>query len=326
MVPYNTPAFSSGYASRLYGFVESKRLEGYKYNGEVKELQRLDRYFQAYGVIPTDHPEETVYGWLEKRGSESDKTFSTRNSVYRQFYSYLLSQGDDVLPAPPDAREKLHGSGFTPYIFTHDEVRRIFDAADNWKGQGASFTLCAPLLFRLLYGTGLRINEALSLTVGDISLRQQVLLVREAKNDNSRLVPMSQSLSERVADYLAAHGYPEEEPVFQHDGGKQFHTNTVYNWFRQTLWKAGIPHRGRGKGPRLHDVRHTFAVHSLQAAVETGTDPNAFLPLLCTYLGHRRLSATERYLRLTAEAYPSVITAMDCIMGKIIPEVESYEG
>lgn len=143
MVPYNTPAFSSGYASRLYGFVEFKRLEGYKYNGEVKELQRLDRYFQTHGVTPADHPEETIYGWLGKRRSESDKTFSTRNSVYRQFYSYLLSRGDDVLPAPPNAREKLHGNGFTPYIFTHDEVRRIFDAADNWKNQGASFTRCA---------------------------------------------------------------------------------------------------------------------------------------------------------------------------------------
>ena len=67
MVPYNTPAFSSGYASLLYGFVESKRLEGCKYNGEVKELQRLDRYFRTHGVTPADHPEKTVYGWLGKR-------------------------------------------------------------------------------------------------------------------------------------------------------------------------------------------------------------------------------------------------------------------
>lgn len=326
MVPYNMPAFSSEYASRLYCFVDYKRLEGYKYNGEVKELQRLDRYFLAHSLTPADHSEETVYEWLRKRSSESDKTFSTRNCVYRQFYSYLLSQKDDVLPAPPNAREKMHGSGFTPYIFTHDEMHHIFDAADNWKDQSASYVRCAPLLFRLLYGTGLRVNEALSLTAGDISLHQEVLLIREAKNDNSRLVPMSQSLSERMTDYLSAHSYPEEEPIFQHGEHKSFRASTAYDWFRQTLWKAGIPHRGRGKGPRLHDVRHTFAVHSLQAAVEAGTDPNAFLPLLCTYLGHRRLSATERYLRLTAEAYPSVIKAMDGIMGEIIPEVENYEG
>lgn len=326
MVPYNTPVFISDYAPRLYGFVEYKRLEGYKYNGEVKELQRLDRCFQTHNITPADHPDEVVYGWLGKRSSESDKTFSTRNSVYRQFYSYLLSQGDNVLPAPPNAREKLQGSGFVPYIFTHDEMRRIFDAADSMEIKSASFDRCAPLLLRLLYGTGLRINEALSLTVRDVSIRQQVLLVREAKNDNSRLVPMSQSLSERMKDYLSLHGYPEEEPVFQQDGQKPFHKNTAYEWFRLALWKAGIPHRGRGKGPRLHDIRHTFAVHSLQAAVEAGTDPNAFLPLLCTYLGHRRLSATERYLRLTAEVYPSVIKDMDGIMCGIIPEVESYEG
>jgi len=325
MVPYNKPSFSSGYASRLYEFVESKRLEGYKYNGEVKELQRLDRYFQTHGVTPADHPEETVYRWLSKRSSESDKTFSTRNSVYRQFYSYLLSQGDDVLPSPPNAREKLHGSGFTPYIFTHDEIRRIFDAADNWQDQSTSYVRCAPLLFRLLYGTGLRISEALSLTVGDISLSQKVLLVREAKNDNSRLVPMSPSLSKRMADYLSSQGYSDEEPVFQHNEQMPFLRNTAYDWFRNTLWKAGIHHKGRGKGPRLHDIRHTFAVHSLQAAVEAGTDPNAFLPLLCTYLGHRNLSATERYLRLTAEAYPFVVKTMDGIMEKIIPEVERYE-
>lgn len=326
MVPYNTPVFTSDYASRLYAFVEYKRLEGYKYNGEIKELQRLDRCFLVHNITPADHPDEDVYGWLGKRSSESDKTFSTRNSVYRQLYSYLLSQGDDVLPAPPNAREKLQGSGFVPYIFTHEEMRRIFDAADSMELKNASFKRCAPLLLRLLYGTGLRINEALSLTVGDVSIRQQVLLIREAKNDNSRLVPMSQSLSERMADYLSKYGYPEEEPVFQHDDQKPFHKNTAYKWFRLTLWKAGIPHRGRGKGPRLHDVRHTFAVHSLQAAVEAGTDPNAFLPLLCTYLGHRRLSATERYLRLTTEVYPSVIKGMDRIMCGIIPEVESYEG
>lgn len=258
MIPDNTPVFSSKYDSRLYEFVEYRRLEGYKYNGEVKVLQRLDRYFQSSGVTPTNHPKEFIYEWLKKRSSESDKTFSTRNSVYRQFYSYLLSQGDDVLPAPPCAREKLHGSGFTPYIFTHDEIQRIFDAADNWKKQNSSFTQSAPLLFRLLYGTGLRINEAFSLTVGDVSINQQLLLIREAKNNNSRLVPMSQSLSERMANYLYAHNYPEKEPVFQHSGGKQFHTKTAYDWFRRTLCKAGIPHRGRGKGPRLHDIRHPY--------------------------------------------------------------------
>lgn len=325
MVPYNTPVFNSEYAERLYSFVEYKRLEGYKYNGEVKELQRLDRYFLLQNITPSSHPTECVYEWLKKRSSESDKTFSTRNSVYRQLYAHLVSQGDDVLPIPPNAREKLLRSEFVPYIFTHDEMHRIFNAVDSTEIGSPSFHQCAPLLFRLLYGTGIRINEALSMTVEDISLSQHVMLIREAKNDNSRLLPMSRSLSDRMENYLSIHGYSEKEPVFQHGNQQPFSHNTAYYWFRLALWKAGIPHRGRRKGPRLHDIRHTFAVHSLQTAVEAGHDPNAFLPFLCTYLGHRNLSATERYLRLTAEVYPSVIKSMDGIMNRIIPEVESYE-
>lgn len=113
--------------------------------------------------------------------------------------------------------------------------------------------------------------------------------------------------------------------MFQNNKGTPLSANTVYDWFRLALWKADIPHKGRGKGPRLHDLRHTFAVHSLQAAVASETDPNAFLPLLSTYLGHKTLSATERYLRLTAKAFPTVIHDMDRLMDSVIPGVIDYE-
>lgn len=326
MIRLNTPNFSSGYATNLYEFVEAKRRDGFKYNSEVKELQRLDRYLKSHGITPESCSEEEVICWLAKRPSESEKTFSTRNSVYRQFYKHLQLGHDFVLPAPPNAREKLHGGGFTPYIFTHEEIQKMLDATDSERVWGATFARCAPLLFRLLYGTGLRINEAISLTVADISIKQELLLIRETKNDNSRLVPMSKSLTHRLTEYLAAHGYSKEEPLFQNKNQRQISSKTAYEWFRLILRRVGIPHRGRGNGPRMHDVRHTFSVHSLQAAVERGTDPNAFLPLLCVYLGHRHLSATERYLRLTAEAFPSVQRDMDLIMDSIIPEVAGYEG
>lgn len=326
MVPMNTPKFSSGYASRFYGFIESKRREGFKYNGEVKELQRLDRYFEAQGITPENHDDSLMYNWLEKRPSESDKTFSTRNSIYRQLYSYLASEEDFVLPTPPNARLKFMSSGFTPYIFTRDEIRRLFNAVDNEQSEGKAFKRCAPLLFRILYGTGLRINEALSLTVNDVSLTQETLLIRDSKNDNSRLAPMSGSLVLRISDYLDKYGYSDTDALFQNNAQHPVRQNTAYDWFRLVLWRAGIPHGGRGKGPRMHDLRHTFAVHSLQSAVENGMDPNAFLPILCVYLGHSTLSATEKYLRLTTEAFPYLQKEMDRIMDSIIPEVQSYEG
>ncbi len=229
------------------------------------------------------------------------------------------------MPKPSNARIKIRNGSFVPYIFTREEITNIFKSADNEKYSSAAFRRCAPLLFRILYGTGLRINEALSLKVCDVVMQSNVLLIRESKNDNSRLVPMSPSLSKRVIEYLSINGYGLSEPLFQYNTGTQLTSRSAYEWFRLILWRAGIPHRGRGKGPRMHDLRHTFAVHSLQNAVALGTDPNAYLPLLSTYLGHRTLSATERYLRLTNEVFPTIIQEMDLIMNSIIPEVRAYE-
>ncbi len=326
MTPIQPAHFFSDYSAYLYGFVDSKRRCGYKYNGEVKELQRFDRFLTANSQSPNNNSPDVIYAWLSKRECESDKTFSTRNSIYRQLYGYLTADNDTpVLPKPPNAKEKIHGSGFTPYIFSHDEIKRMFSAADNETGRNKVFTRCAPLLFRTLYGTGLRINEALSLKVGDVLLDKGVLVILEAKNDDSRLVPMSSSLMARMETYIESVDYTEDSPLFQTSTHNQVSDSNAYEWYRWILWKAGIPHRGRGKGPRLHDLRHTFAVHSLQAAVERGLDPNAFIPLLSVYLGHKSLSATERYLRLTAEAYPYLTNEMDKIMNNIIPEVKDYE-
>lgn len=326
MIPIKPAYFTSEYSSYLYSFVESKRRCGYKYNGEVKELQRLDRFLSSNSQTPDDHSENVIYTWLSKKSNESVKTFSTRNSVYRQLYGYLALENDEPpLPIPPSARERIHGNGFTPYIFSHDEINRMFSAIDNEKNCSKSFLKYAPLLFRLLYATGLRINEALSLRMEDISFEKGCLVVLESKNSNSRLVPMSASLQERVKKHIEGIDKSKETPLFQSSSGSQLSDSSAYGWYRWILWRAGIPHHGRGKGPRLHDFRHTFAVHSLQSAIEKGIDPNAFIPLLSVYLGHKSLSATERYLRLTAEVYPYLTAEMDKIMNHIIPEVKDYE-
>lgn len=326
MIPVIPAHFESEYSSYLYGFVEFKRREGFKYNGEVKELQRLDRFFSTKNQTPESYSEEEIYRWLGKRPNEADKTFSTRNSIYRLFYNYLAGENEAaILPVPPKARLKYKSSGFVPYIYSHSEIQSIFTAADKEKNGGRVFMRCAPLLFRVLYGTGLRLNEALSLRVGDALLNKGMLVILESKNDDSRLVPISPSLCSRLCEYITINGYAEEEPLFQSSNGNQLRKNAAYEWFRLILWRAGIPHRGRGKGPRLHDFRHTFAVHSLQSAVERGLDPNAFIPLLSVYLGHKSITATERYLRLTVEAYPYLAAEMDKIMDKIIPEVDDYE-
>lgn len=85
------------------------------------------------------------------------------------------------------------------------------------------------------------------------------------------------------------------------------------------LHRCGIPHGGRGKGPRIHDLRHTFAVHAMLRWYREGADLDARLPVLATYLGHQSLLGTERYLHLTAELFPEVTARSDAAFGDVIP-------
>lgn len=95
--------------------------------------------------------------------------------------------------------------------------------------------------------------------------------------------------------------------------------NTVYGRFRRLLWDGGIPYGGKGNGPRLHDLRHTFAVHTLQKWVQSGEDLTAMLPVLSVYMGHKSFRATAQYLRLTAEVYPDVVKQVEKTCAFIIP-------
>lgn len=82
---------------------------------------------------------------------------------------------------------------------------------------------------------------------------------------------------------------------------------------------AKIPHGGRGRGPRIHDLRHTFAVRRLEAWYREGADLNAKLPVLSTYLGHESMSGTQRYLQLTAELYPDLAKRIEPSFGSFTP-------
>lgn len=108
--------------------------------------------------------------------------------------------------------------------------------------------------------------------------------------------------------------------VFPNARGGSYRARTLYGVFRRFLWAAGISHGGRGLGPRLHDVRHSHAVHCLQDWVRQGTDLTVALPYLSAYLGHSGLQQTQYYLRLTAECYPDLVAQVKRACAKIIPE------
>lgn len=91
--------------------------------------------------------------------------------------------------------------------------------------------------------------------------------------------------------------------------------------FRKFLFQAGISYGGRGKGPRIYDFRHTFAVNCLKNLVQRGADMNTYYPILKTYMGHSFFKYTEYYLRLTKNMYPDIGEKLNATLGSVIPEV-----
>jgi integrase len=207
-------------------------------------------------------------------------------------------------------------------MLTDEELRKFFRAADTLEPTARSPLrhLVMPEIFRLLYGCGFRVNEVLKLRVRDVDLDQGVITVRQGKFRKDRLVPPALSLVNRLRTYAA---YFENRPLdaicFPAPAGGSFRIWTVYRWFRELLVRCGIPHAGRGKGPRIHDFRHVFALHTLRRWYRDGADLDAKLPLLATYLGHQHLAGTQRYLHLTAEIFPEITARSQAAFGDVIP-------
>jgi integrase/recombinase XerD len=175
-------------------------------------------------------------------------------------------------------------------------------------------------LFRVFYGAGLRLSEALGLELRDFDPTRATIEIRDGKNHENRLLPATRRLAATVESYIAA-AHPRPEPT-----DKLFHTgdparpadkSTVYNRFRRYLADAAIPHYPGG--PHIHSLRHGFAVANLRRWATTGADLMVMLPHLSAYMGHADLRGTQYYLQLTADAHPEVAATVTARFGYVIP-------
>jgi len=239
----------------------------------------------------------------------STGTRINRMSILRQFCLYLSHF--DPRTCIVHRSFLPHRTRPAPHIFTGNEVRRIMAASSRIGSTKSLRPLVFPSLVGLLYSTGLRIGEALKLTIGDVDLKRRLIHVREAKFKKSRYVPISQSAADHLAGYLHRRrkaGFPtsSNSPVFVGPRGGNYGKSTIATIFLEIVRKIGIRGPKGQRGPRIHDFRHTFAVNRLLAWHREGANLFSKLPLLSTYLGHTSLAGTEVYLHATAELLESV--------------------
>lgn len=299
----------------LAAFLEEMRLTGRIYNSESFYLTKIDQDSTEASLAPNTLPQCFVERWSAKREHESTKTWINRLIVIRKLARYMQENSlqSYVLPSLPRKQQ----SDFVPHIYTNDELRRLFEQADlipsypNCPNRNA----VSSLIFRLIYGCGLRVSEALNLTMKDVDIDNCVLSIKNSKFGVNRFVPMTEELAERCRLYVAKTRCFAEEfaPFFPAPDGGHYSKRVMNSTFRAILFSAGIPHTG--KGPRIHDLRHTFAVNCLKKWIREKKDLNAMLPILSIYLGHKGMSGTQNYLRLTADMFPDITHSLECMFG-----------
>lgn len=254
--------FCGPFADSCRAFIAQKRALGCKYTQESLCLRNFDHFsahFDFYGNTPC-LSKDLVHAWICRREGERDNNQMFRISVIRQFAKFQISIGQDAYLYPHCRRSNNYQ--YTSYIFTKKEIAKIFEASDNLKKRNHSpyYHVTTPIIIRILYGCGLRITEVLDLKMKDVDLSNEVLTIRDAKNGQDRLIPMSTSLTEVCDRYISAFRAMATVDAYLFIGYKEKNLTEhgFYSRFRETLWLAGIPHQGRGKGPRVHDLRHTF--------------------------------------------------------------------
>jgi len=308
--------------SELMGqFIREKQACGYRYQRETHELFRLDRFLCEIGLQSPELPRDVVDRWTEKRVYEKPSNQRLRIIRLRQLALYLRRQGLDAY-VPETTKTAIKRIEFVPYIFSHQQIKNIFQAADCIPSDGRSPMrhLIMPEVFRLLYCCGMRVSEVVQLRVSDVDLAAGILTVREGKFSKDRLVPLTPSMMGRLRRYAAFLGEGDSSSMFFPTvDGKPYSKGTIYHIFRQLLWKCRIPHGGRGRGPRLHDLRHSFAVHKLESWYKQGADLGVKLPLLAAYMGHKNLVSTQWYLHLTPEIFPDIVNRLEKYAGHAIP-------
>ena len=284
-------------------YITYKQSMGMRFHTEARTLKSFCKAMGDVGIAEVQP--DRVQAFLAGTGPLT-RFWHRKHEALRGFYRFAMARSHaTVSPLPSRVPQPPHA--FVPYIFSPEELRRLLDTAASASHPRSHIQphTCRMLIL-LLYGTGLRISEALSLTLGDVNLTGGILTIRESKFYKTRLVPIGPDLLRALTSYAVQramdHPAKPDARLLVSRTGTPITRQTAENTFARLRVRAGVlRHDGARYQPRLHDLRHAFAVHRVVSWYRQGADVQRLLPHLATYLGHVHIAATQRYLTLTPE-------------------------
>lgn len=307
--------YTSKLAPYIEGFLKERGLKGYN-SSAIKFLYlEIDKFCNDYNIKDHIIREEIVDKWRKTRTNDSPRSLYMKYNAWIQLGNYMRDLGIDCyVPIPYRKGAK---NTYIPYIFTHKEIQTIFSLSNSLRihyQYGQTMIFIMPAILRLLYSAGLRIGEALAIKNKDIDFEKRTIVINDTKNNTQRLAAINDSLLTVLQQYKEFRDKNpiekivfSESPFFITQRGNSCQGESVRIWFCDILNKAGISSKLGGNPPRIHDLRHTAAVHCLEKMVIKGIDVYCALPMISVFLGHRDPRSTNNYLRMTKEMFPEII-------------------
>jgi integrase len=298
----------------LCDYLDLRRALGFKLANAGRLLGQFVDYLNEHGVSTptTDH----ALAWANLPASASGNWRAIRLSVVRGFASYLHGL-DATVEVPSSDLIRRGPDRAAPYRYSDAEIGRLMAAAGELRPRLRAATY--QTLIGLLATCGLRVSEAIALDTFDLDRDEELLMIRETKFAKSRLVPLHRTTIARLAAYLTlrdqTHAHPLCPALLVSGAGTRLHHSNFSLTFARLAQQVGITRRSAACRPRLHDLRHSFAVATVLDWYRTGADVPAMMPSLATYLGHTDPKHTFWYLTAAPELMALAGGRLDAYLG-----------
>jgi site-specific recombinase XerD len=298
--------YHSPFASAIERYLAFKRALNRRFDNEERSLRLFDRYLVEQNI--TEAAELTtsvVEAFMVSRPRARPRSYNHLLGVLQQWFSWMRQQGEMAV-ALSLPRERRATSQYVPFLFDQALAKRLLDVTndlpDQPKGPGRAMTY--RMIFVLLYGLGLRVGEVCRLRCDDVDLRRDLLIVRESKFGKSRWVPFGPKIAAELVEYLeqARHrNWQPDSALFSFNADRAVNPGTVSMTFHHLLPSLHLEIAPGVASPRLHHLRHSFAVGTLLRWYRSGIEPGRRLLRLSTFMGHVDPASTAIYLTITSD-------------------------
>jgi len=279
-------------------YLSLRRSLGFKLHDAGKGLLAFVTFMEQHRAAYITR--QLALTWAQQPSTVQPTEWARRLSVVRGFARHRRAT-DPRTEIPPAGWLPYRPKRAGPYLYSDGEVKGLLRAALTLPGRGGLRPWTYHCLFGLLSVSGLRIGEARNLELQDVDLQAAVLTIRGTKFGKSRLVPLHTSTRQMLARYLARRKRcwttrPVSSYVFVSNWGNRLDGGEIHRTFYAVSRQIGLRGPSERHGPRLHDLRHRFAVTTLRRWYRSGADAERRLPILSAYLGHVHVSDTYWYL------------------------------